>query len=340
MPPKAHYAQRSVDGKRLRRKNQQGENTSQQRLEIVMNKNSPKRSRYDELHDKYHSIRTTKAGTRYERLAAMVFKALEDKNIVIHDMALRGDDPEVKHQIDVTVEISGSKRRVIIECKDFDISGENVGLDIIRNFRSVIEDTQADEGFVLTCNSFTVDAQKYARSKGIKLCVLRLFEDKDLNGRITRAFVGVTLQQPSNPKVSILIDEIEQPRYARELAAIGISEGARNTDPIFFVRGAERHQFNEFLTSQMNDAIKPAGPRAIQITVPSDGRQIQVDQNLPIPFRGLVVNFDVDEETHTLEVTSERVAELILSGMGNGDMIIFGDRIERRSIDPLSGAVI
>ena len=135
------------------------------------------RSRYDELHDKYHTIRTTKAGTRYERLAALVFKALEDKNVVIHDMELAGEDPDVKHQIDVTVEVAGAKRRVIIECKDFDISGGKVGLDIIRNFRSVIEDTKADEGIVITCNDFTQDARRYARSKGIKLAVLPAVRD-------------------------------------------------------------------------------------------------------------------------------------------------------------------
>lgn len=305
-----------------------------------MSKNVPKRSRYDELHDKYHKILTTKAGTRYERLAALVFKALEDRNAVIHDLSLSGDDPDVKHQIDVTIEVSGSTRRVVIECKDFDISGQKVGLDIIRNFRSVIEDTKADEGFVLTCNGFTEDARKYARSKGIKLCVLRLFEDRDLNGRITKIILGVTFQQPSNPKASLYLDEGEYPRYARELASIGVVDGVRNTDPVFFVRGDERRQFNEFLTAQMNDAIKPAGPKAIRIAIPADGWEIQVDGNLPIPFKGIVVEFDVDEEKHTFEIASQRIAELIISGFGANDIIIFGDQIEGRTIDPDSGSVI
>ena len=53
-----------------------------------MANNSPCRSRCDELHDKYHQILTTKVGTRYERLAAMVYKALEDKNVIIHDLSL------------------------------------------------------------------------------------------------------------------------------------------------------------------------------------------------------------------------------------------------------------
>ena len=47
------------------------EKANQQGLNAAMNKKPPERSRYDELHDKYHTILTTKAGTRYERLAAI-----------------------------------------------------------------------------------------------------------------------------------------------------------------------------------------------------------------------------------------------------------------------------
>ena len=101
-----------------------GEELHAERGRRKMAGKAPRRSRYDELHDKYHKILTTKAGTRYEQLAALVFKALESKNAVIHDMELAGEDPQVKHQIDVTVEIAGKTRRAIIECKDFDISGE------------------------------------------------------------------------------------------------------------------------------------------------------------------------------------------------------------------------
>jgi hypothetical protein len=240
-----------------------------------------------------------KTGTRYERLAALVFKTLEEKHAVIHDMKLAGDDSDVKHQIDVTVEIADAKRRVVIECKDFDISRARVGLDVIRNFRSVIEDTKADEGIVITCNGFTEAAQKYARSKGIKLAVLRLFETRDMGGRIAKMILGVIIQQPANPEASVFIGEDQQPRYAAELAAIGVTQGMRNTDPDWFVRGGERWQFNEFLTARMNEAIPLAGPKAIRITIPSDGWQIQVEHNPPIPFEGIVVNFDVDEERHS-----------------------------------------
>jgi hypothetical protein len=89
----------------------------------------------------------------------------------------------------------------------------------------------------------------------------------------------------------------------------------------------------------MNEAIPLAGPKAIEITIPPDGWLIQINGNPPIPFDGIKVQFEVDEERHTTEIVSDRVAELILAGFGQDDIIIFGDQIERRSIDPASGEV-
>lgn len=297
------------------------------------------RTRYDELHDKYHAILTTKAGTRYERLAAMVFKALEERNVVIHDLKLSGADPEVKHQIDVTVEIGGVKRTRLIECKDFDIAHDKVGLGIIRDFRSVLEDTKADEGIVITCIGFTEDARKYAKSKGIKLAVLRVIETVDLNGYITKIRVGIVVQMPANPSAAIAIPEHVSQLYSEQMKAIGANGGISNTAPVFFVSGNERHQFNAFLTKRMNEAIPAAGPKTIEIMIPPDNWRIQIDGNPPMPFDGITVRFDVDEERHTTEVVSDRVAELILTGFGQEDIIIYGDDIERRAIDPDTGEV-
>jgi hypothetical protein len=81
------------------------------------------RSRYDELHDKYDAILTTKSGTRYEHLAAMVFKALEESTAVIHDLSLLGES-DVSHQIDVAhvaitwIELNGMARAAGHLCGD------------------------------------------------------------------------------------------------------------------------------------------------------------------------------------------------------------------------------
>ena len=256
-----------------------------------MAKKKPNRSRYDELHDKYHKILTTKAGTRYERLAALVFKALEEHNAVIHDMALTGENPDVKHQIDVTVDTAGAMRRIVIECKDFDIAGGKVGLGIIRNFRSVIEDTEADEGIVITCNGFTQVAQKYAPSKGIKLAVLRLFEMLTWMAGSRRSFsVSFSNGQPIRLR-TCTSGSASAPGDAAELAAIGATHGVRDTDPVFFVRNRERRQFNEFLTARMNEADGAGRPQGHPHHYPGRGLAIRSIKP-PIPFDGIVVEFE------------------------------------------------
>ena len=47
----------------------------------------------------------------------------------------------------------------------------------------------------------------------------------------------------------------------------------------------------------------------------------------------------MDEQIHQIKITSDRIAELILSGFGENDIIIFGDQLEGRKIDPETGAI-
>jgi hypothetical protein len=90
------------------------------------------RSIYDDLHDRYQHILTTKSGTRYERLAALIFKSFYDAGVVIHDIKLVGDTG-VEHQIYVAIDTNDNPRSILIECKDFDVKGKPVGLSIVRD---------------------------------------------------------------------------------------------------------------------------------------------------------------------------------------------------------------
>src|SRR5262249_30938929 len=153
----------------------------------------------------------------------------------------------------------------------------------------------------------------------------RIFETRDMDGRITRIVLGFVIQEPTNPKATVAMLEDDQRQFVAELTAINVREGVRNTDPVFFVRGGQQHQFNSFLSERMNAAITHSTPNAIRITIPYDGWLLRVDQNSPIHFESIVVDFQVDEERLTTQIVSQRVAELVLSGFGFSDLIIFGD---------------
>lgn len=298
------------------------------------------RSRYDELHDRYHTVLTTKAGTRYERLAAVVFKILKDRNIVIHDLKLVGDS-SVAHQIDVSIEVDGKTRRVIVECKDFDVSSEKVGLDIVRSFRSVIEDTDADEGIVLTCTGYTTEAQKYAKAKNIKLAVLREIQREDLEGLIQTIMVSLHVQSNKNHATTVSMSQASRDLFTAECSRIGVQGGIHRFQPVYFARDGERVQFTEFLSNEVNKrgAAKNSVGRW-EIRTEPDGWSLQVEDGPLISFDEIVTTFEVDTQTIPIEITSDRIAELMVTGLQEDDIIIFGDQLERRKIDPETGEIL
>ena len=299
------------------------------------------KSHYDELHDKYDAILTTKSGTRYERLAAMVFKALDESNAVIHDLKLVGES-DVAHQIDVHLTVGGRNRRVIVECKDFDVSGDKVGLDIVRNFWAVLDDTKADEGIMVTCNSFTEVAQKFAKAKGIKLLVLRLFGEMDWEGRIRTFVLRLIAVSPANARMTIFVpDEAEKARFAAASAGLWKPGGIAIYDPVFLVKDRERVQFNEFMSRHVLKAIPLKNtPDKATVRVPSDGWKLQIQQEQPISFDRVEISFDIQQNEMESVLTSSRVAELLLAGFGEADLIIYGDQLERRKINPQTGEVM
>ena len=299
------------------------------------------RSRYDELHDRYHTIATTKSGTRYERLAALVFNTLKEEDITIHDLRLSGCDQDVKHQIDVTVEELGrGVRHLLIECKDFDTSGKSVGIDVVRSFRSVIEDTGAAEGIILTCNDFTTQAKKYAASKGIKLCILRLFENADMVARIQQIVLRFVVETTCIERAMVVFGEIESEVFANRTKIAGIgSRGIRHTDPVFFVNDEKQEQFCSFLTNRVTQPeLWPITSQG-KLAMPANGWRIQIQNMAPIVFKGIILDVVEEREQEVLNIVSNRVADLILSGFGDKDLIIFGDQLERFKINPESGVV-
>jgi Restriction endonuclease len=293
------------------------------------------RTRYDELHDRFFSILSSKEGTRYERLAAVVFKALHEQHTVIHDFKLSGDST-VKHQIDVLIEVGGKRKRVLIECKDFDKSGKRVGLGILRNFRSVVEDTQADEAFVLTCTGYTKPALKYAKAKGIKLAVLRLFEDKDWEGRIKEVSVNLHIQSPPRLERVDVALSTEQERILRaEAAAEGIPFPMVVIDsPVYFVSETEQVQVLEYMEGEAKKLPLPTSSTLHEIRMDPAVWRIRIGLNAPHAFTRFTTflrTFPI--LTQLLQVGFDRVAELILKGFGDDDIIIFADQLKRAKID-------
>ena len=290
------------------------------------------RSRYDELHDRFDPIKTGKAGTRYERLAAMVLKALNDRDVVVHDMKLVGDST-VPHQIDVSIQRDGVEHRILVECKDFDRREAKVDLDIVRSFRSVIEDTGADEAIIVTCIGFTEPAETYARAKGIKLAILRTFEDADREGRLQKIVLRMHIRGIVRLEVQqVGFDAINHARFNAELAAAGLSEACGSDTPLHFVKDGEAVQFLDYVrrlaAADAGDSFE--GERVLRAS--PDGWALSVAGGAPIAFEVLEIAYVMADETEISEITSDRIAELILSDLSGRDTIIYADQLARHHV--------
>lgn len=297
------------------------------------------KSKYDQIHDDLWHTDTTKAGTRYERLVAYVMKHLSESDAVVHDIKLRGDS-EVKHQIDVTIEQDGVRKRVLIECKDFDLSKDKIGLGIVRDFWGVIDDVHPDEAIVITCNGFTKDAQKYAKSKGIKLAILREFIESDWEGRIKTICFTMRIRSISEPRVSLHLSNQEHlDKIMTDLQEIGIPGfGICKGQPVYLNLPEGRVQINEHVEKAVNDHPRDV-VGSVTLNLPFKNATLEVGTSGGVPIEGLIIEFEVLHSEHYFEVTSGKIAKLILQGFGDGDIIVFEEDLRRLKIDEGSGEI-
>jgi len=300
-----------------------------------MNKQLHKKlSTYDELHDQHQTMSGPhRAGIKYERLAALVFKSLEEKGAVIHDRKLTGDS-KVKSQIDVIIDDpTGSQRRVLIECKDFDISRDDVGIDVIRGFWAVVEDIKPTDAMIVTCNGFTAPAMQYAAHKKIKLAILRKVADEDrlitnINNNlkwILSTDIHINWLFPDQS----IIDELHQCLQENGMDLVS-SEVYLDlpTGPIKVI---------DFLHDSINKyRIENFNRDSGRIPVNLEGRYLIVKENHQFPINAVLIRFDDEVFRQELEFYSKRIAELVLNILEEGgeDRIIFADDLKRFQIDP------
>jgi hypothetical protein len=172
--------------------------------------------RIDLVYDRLVADEKLKAGTKYERLAAIAFRILT-KRTTLHDLRLRGEIG-VAHQIDAVV--GSEQKRILIEAKDYDT---NVDLPVVRDFSAVVDDLQPDEAFVVTTVGFSPNAQKWAEAKGLKLAVLRPPEgDEDWGNLVRRIDIALKMSAASDlADVQFFVDQSEAARFEGDRNPIG-----------------------------------------------------------------------------------------------------------------------
>ena len=68
------------------------------------------------------------------------------------------------------------------------------------------------------------------------------------------------------------------------------------------------------------------------------GRKLIIG-GIEVPYLGIIVDFQIVTETEAHEYMSTRIAELLVNGIGDKDVVIFDDQIERCNIDENTGEI-
>jgi hypothetical protein len=199
----------------------------------------------DELHDELFPDRPAGAGTRYERLAALVLQLLNPEATIVHDQVLPAAPPDrSSHQIDVIVDIPGAGRqRILIECRHYQAPIEKRAA---MAHWAVAEQLGA-HAVMVTTKGYRVGAKTYAEDKGMTLLELRTFRPEDTEGRLMSVTVDVNYSLRTGPEVTLeLADAGEEQRL--------IDEGLR---PPLTVSEANLMWEDEWFTDATGTRLEP-----------------------------------------------------------------------------------
>jgi len=163
----------------------------------------------ERIHDRLVAEQKLKSGTKYERLAALVFQVLDRSSMVVHDVTLSGPGKEAEHQIDVSAtDRLGKARRVVVEARD---RQESVDLKQARDFFGVVHQLKPDASWLVSVTGFTSEAEKFARDEGIALAVLRPVEPGEDN-RVKSMQFTLRMRAMGTPTITTWLAADEEER--------------------------------------------------------------------------------------------------------------------------------
>lgn len=124
----------------------------------------------DELHERIFGFIPPKAGTAYERLAAVVLAGLGWKDVQ-HQTKLQPEGRRTEQRLDVTAtHPDGSIQRLLVECKDWN---KDVGKGTMDALVGVRDQADFDAAMAVTTRGFTRGAVNVAMDEDIAMVRLR-----------------------------------------------------------------------------------------------------------------------------------------------------------------------
>lgn len=266
----------------------------------------------DRIYDDNVALEKLKAGTKYERLAAIIFKFLNGDATVVHDVRVRADGMRTLHQLDVRLTHRGRERHVVVECRDYD-TGEVEQADVMK-FDSTLRQLGAS-GVMVTNTRFTKGARSYAEDESIVLAELRPATEADMENRIRTIVITLNIFSPAgDPKITFVASEPPGPDDDVET----VREEALTADVMITLADGTTRSIREDLLGALSAAPLEVGTHA---------GQFRYDEPVGLSWGSTtsqIVGFDWEQDwisfPHEIRVESDDRIPLLLLRTLDGEL--------------------
>jgi hypothetical protein len=233
-------------------------------------------SAIEDLHVALFGFRPAKAGTAYERLAAVVLATLGWEGVV-HDTTETAPGKLAGHQLDVTGRHpSGEIKRLIVECKDWD---EVVGQGTLDTLVGVLAQVEADAAAVMTTKGYTSGAIDVAVDQDIAVLRLRPFDPE--NPDLYVKTITFTLE----PVGSVYEDwDVELMPEAGLPSGTTFQIAIGGTDHLLHLDGSPAETVAEIIEAQKTTLEEGSYPRRAEFP---DGRLLPTTSGDRLPIAAL-----------------------------------------------------
>jgi hypothetical protein len=229
----------------------------------------------DDLHERLFGFRPKKAGTAYERLAAVVLAGRGWEN-VRHDTKLRLEGRLATHQLDVSAKHpDGTIRRLLVECKDWN---KRVGKKTVDALVGVRDQSGFDAAMAVTTEGFTGGALDVAVDEDIVGVVLRNYQPEDEGRFIRRIEMTFKYYLPTLDSFDIEIDKTNLAKGTELRFRLEPDDRFRRLD------GAPAETFREVVEAQAGPMKEGTFQRLVEF---KDGRLVVADDGTEVRMTGL-----------------------------------------------------
>lgn len=226
----------------------------------------------DELHEQVFGFTPPKAGTAFERLAAVVLAGLGWK-YVKHETKLQPQGRRAEQRLDITaIHPDGSIEHLLIECKDWN---KDVGKGTMDALVGVRDQANFDAAMAVTTKGYTSGAIDVAVDENIAMVVLREVRPDE---RFVMSVGIQTIIWGSNwSNVQVLAD-----------SDADVSDGQpgemSTEDHFLYIDGNQAESLREILESRSTTRQEGVFDHEVRF---EDGRLAPMTTSRPIPIVGI-----------------------------------------------------